>query len=156
MKKHTDSLGKEVTEISVICQIITLMNNHGYCVWRHSNTGGFNSLFVQVTIEKLFPAVATGCLTQKQYSESVRTTIKRGWRKTPGQLVGIPDIVGFNLLTGKFVAVELKIGLDTLSQEQRQFNEKAKNAGSETYIVKDFPVFSQYLRKKQSDYANRL
>ena len=124
------------------------MNNHGYCVWRHSNTGGFNSFFVQVEIQKLHYAVASGQLNQKQFNESVQNIVKKGWKKTPGQKLGVLDIVGFNLRTGKFTAVELKLDQDTLSTDQKDFIKIVESAGAEKYIVKDFPVFSAYLRGK--------
>jgi hypothetical protein len=43
--------------------------------------------------------------------------------------VGVPDIIGFNKKDGRFIAVEIKVGRDKLSPEQKLFLEYVNKAG---------------------------
>ncbi len=42
---------------------------------------------------------------------------------------GISDIIGFHKRTGQFIACEIKVGKDTLSQEQILFLDRVRRAG---------------------------
>lgn len=147
MKKFIDSLGNEVTETLVIAKICTLLNNNGYVVWRHSNTGGFDTGFVEDEMEKLFPSISMFNL--KSFLAYVKAILKRGWRKAPLQILGIPDIVGFNIRTCKFVGIEIKLGTDQLSPEQLKILNLIEAAGGEGYLVRDFPVFSKWFMREK-------
>ncbi len=143
MKKHiTANNHKGVTETGIIMQVCTLMNNRGYCVWRHSNTGTFNAREAKAALMGLYLAVKHGQLSPDNYETAIDTIFGRAWKKTPGIFPGIFDITGFNLSTGKLVAIEIKLGSDELRPEQRDFMAKVKAAGGEVYVVRDFPLFS--------------
>lgn len=43
------------------------------------------------------------------------------FRKNPQTKLGVPDIVGYEKKTGRAIYVEIKVGADKLSDEQRQF-----------------------------------
>jgi len=54
---------------------------------------------------------------------------------------GVPDIIGFNRKSGIFVGVEIKIGGDTLSPEQKQMQSEMISAGCVHIVAKDFESF---------------
>ncbi len=148
MKKHTTVNATGVTEMSIIMQLCTFLNHRGYIVWRHSNTGTFNAREAKAALVKLHSAVKSGALSEANFSIAIDVIFARCWKKTPGMVPGVFDIVGFNLVTGKFVAIEVKLGEDELRPEQRDFMRRVKDAGGETYIVRDFPLFSHNFRAR--------
>lgn len=150
MKKHTTVNATGVTEMSIIMQLCTFLNNRGYIVWRHSNTGTFNAREAKAALVKLHAAVKSGALSEANFSIAIDVIFARCWKKTPGMIPGIFDVVGFNLVTGKFVAIEVKLGKDELRPEQREFMKKVKDAGGETYVVRDFPLFSHNFRAREA------
>ncbi len=151
MKKHTTVNATGVTEMSVIMQLCTFLNHRGYIVWRHSNTGTFNAREAKAALVKLHSAVRSGALSEANFSIAIDVIFARCWKKTPGMVPGVFDIVGFNLVTGKFVAIEVKLGKDELRPEQREFKGNVEVAGGETYIVRDFPLFSHNFMTKRGE-----
>jgi len=151
MKKHiTANNAAGVTETGIIMQVCTLMNNRGYCVWRHINTGAFNARKAADLILPLFEPLRSGQLSQANFEKAVKNALSLSWGKTPGIFPGIFDIVGFNCRTGKFVAIEIKLGTDEMSGHQRDFKSKADSSKCETYIVRDFPLFSKNFRAREA------
>ena len=151
MKKHTTvNNHKGITETGIIMQVCTLMNNRGYCVWRHSNTGSFNAKKAADLILPLYAPLRSGQLSEANFSEAVKNALSLSWGRTPGIFPGIFDIVGFRLSTGKMTIVEIKLGSDELRPEQRDFMKKVKDAGGETYVVRDFPLFSHNFRAREA------
>ena len=149
MKKHTTVNAANVTEIGIIMQLCTFLNHRNYIVWRHSNTGTFNAREAKAALVALYAAVRSGQLSPENYALAIDTIFGRAWKKTPGMIPGVFDIVGINLGTGKFVAIEVKLGKDELRPEQREFMRRVKDAGGETYIVRDFPLFSHNFRARE-------
>jgi hypothetical protein len=60
----------------------------------------------------------------------------KSFRKNPNTLLGVPDIIGFNKTTGKFIGVEIKAGKDVLSNEQKEFKRIALESGCICLVVK--------------------
>ncbi len=150
MKKHTTVNAANVTEIGIIMQLCTFLNHRNYIVWRHSNTGTFNAREAKAALVALYAAVRSGQLSPENYALAIDTIFGRAWKKTPGMIPGVFDIVGINLGTGKFVAIEVKLGKDELRPEQREFMRRVKDAGGEAYVVRDFPLFSHNFRAREA------
>lgn len=49
---------------------------------------------------------------------------------------GISDIIGFHRQTGRFLAAEIKIGKDKLSEEQERFLADVRNSGGIGIVVR--------------------
>ena len=62
-------------------------------------------------------------------------------RKVHGQAKGVPDIVGFNLTTGQYLCIEIKIGSDKLSPEQSHHLDTAKSSGCYVMVAHSFDDF---------------
>lgn len=50
---------------------------------------------------------------------------------------GVSDVIGFREACGRMAAVEVKVGKDTLSDEQREFLEKIAKAGGFAFECRD-------------------
>ena len=151
MKKHTTQSQKGVTEIRLIMQVVTFLNNRGYIVWRHSNTGTFHPGEAKAALLKLYAALRSGQLTAEHYAKAIDTIFAMSWKKTPGVFPGIFDIVGFNMETGKLVIIEIKLGPDKLSPEQAEFMGKVKAAGGEAYVIRDLHLFTHNFMVKRGE-----
>lgn len=69
-----------------------------------------------------------GCHVWRQNNAGVFDNTLQVWRagsSTPG----LSDVLGYHRATGRFVAVEVKVGADKLSPEQIQFLDEVRRAG---------------------------
>jgi len=77
---------------------------------------------------------------------------KLGKFRTSGTKKGIPDIIG--IYKGRFISIEIKIGSDRQSEEQKEREEEIKEAGGQYWIAKDFDkfkiVYDEYITKVQA------
>lgn len=64
---------------------------------------------------------------------------KLGKFRTSGTKKGIPDIIGIH--KGRFISVEIKIGTDRQSDDQKLREQEIVKAGGLYYIAKDFDSF---------------
>lgn len=60
-------------------------------------------------------------------------------------LKGVSDVIGFNVTTGRFLAVEIKVGRDRLSAEQEHFLQSVERAGGLGLIVRHADDLKPYL-----------
>lgn len=148
MKKHINTRQQTTTEIKTIAQICTFLNARGYCVWRHSNTGMFDASAANSDLCKLYIPAKSGQLNFSHFQDGVANILAKGFRKVPCSIKGVPDIIGFNKRTGALVAIEVKLPGDRFSADQTDMLESMRRAGCETYVVKDFPTFSEFFSKK--------
>jgi hypothetical protein len=63
------------------------------------------------------------------------------FRKNPRQKVGIPDIIGYRKLDGRFIGVEIKTGPDTLSLPQQIFLRELRQAGGIALVAGSLDEF---------------
>jgi Holliday junction resolvase len=54
---------------------------------------------------------------------------------------GIPDVIGYQKHTARFIAVEVKAGKDTLSPEQIEFLQNLERFGGIAIVARDFSTF---------------
>lgn len=75
---------------------------------------------------------------------------KKAYRRLQYQQKGVADIIGFNKVTSQFIAVEIKIGSDTLKPDQIQFLNQVKDANGLPFVAHSFDDFlSKFQRKLQ-------
>lgn len=60
-------------------------------------------------------------------------------------LKGVSDVIGFHANTGRFLAVEIKVGRDRLSPEQEHFLQTVERAGGLGLIVRHADDLKPYL-----------
>lgn len=66
---------------------------------------------------------------------------KQVFRKNKNTLKGVPDIIGFRKIDGKFIGVEIKTGSDKLSIEQNEFLTDLKKSGGIAIVAKTIDDF---------------
>ena len=72
---------------------------------------------------------------------AVYSVKQQSFRKNPSALLGVPDIIGFHKLTGRFICIEIKSGKDKLSEHQKLFLSDAKKSGAISIVAKTFDDF---------------
>ena len=63
------------------------------------------------------------------------------YRKLQGQAKGTSDIIGMQKGTGRFIAIEIKIGADSLSPEQHEFLNDVSEGGGIAMIAHSLDDF---------------
>lgn len=164
-RKHATAKPQTLREeTDLIMRVIDFLNRNGYCVWRAHNSGHYSTQQVAEGLTKWFVGLAKSPEVVARLSEQVdgtayKTTrgqlvrkvneqLDKGWRKVQGGRKGVPDILGFRLNGGKMVGVEVKIGLDELSNEQKQLLDEMRKAGCEVWLVRSFDSFVEGFCKR--------
>lgn len=78
-------------------------------------------------------------------------TKKQTYRRLDYQQKGVADIIGFRKKDAVFIAVEIKIGSDTIKPDQHAFLSKLKEANGLVFVAHSFDDFhAKYERKFQN------
>lgn len=147
MRKHNTANTKGTTEIRLAAQLCTFLNARGCCVWRHNNAGTFSPAKAEPMVRRIFAVAIQGQWPIETCMKAWKEVVAQSWAKTPSQFPGIFDVVGFDA-NGKFIAIEVKLGADHLSTEQKEFWKKVQETGATPYLVRDLHVFTQNWREK--------
>ncbi len=129
-------------ETQMIAQVIAFLETKGVDCWRQQNTGAFSKNTALTLLRTAyFTLLKNGYNSEAQINKMLESAINRSWRKVENARRGVPDILGFYQNTGKFIGVEIKIGLDNMSDEQITFQNRLKHANGEFFVVRDYPQF---------------
>lgn len=142
------------TEATLAEKIILFLRTKGYDVWRQNNTGVLNANNASEKITKMIAIITqniTNALRQnpnrnvtideKELQQDIYALIQKSYMKASLGVRGVPDVIGFNLKSGNWIAVEIKINNDDLSIYQKEFIKRLKDAGGECYIAKTYDQF---------------
>lgn len=93
-----------------------------------------DKLIVKQTANDLTDAIITylnlsGHFVWRQNNGGVYDPKKKVFRKNPNHKKGVPDVCGIHKL-GYGLYVEVKVGNDKLSEEQKQFGQEAAKRGA--------------------------
>lgn len=88
-----------------------------------------------LTSQCLLVLSAKGFYCWRQNNAAVFDATKKVYRSNSATK-GIPDILGFNKTTGKFICVEIKVGKDKLSIYQNEFLTTAQKATCNVFVIK--------------------
>lgn len=139
------------TQNSLINKVIGFLNVNGYFVWRQENYGRFDSLDAFERLVKIVKALRDNPhISDEQMEAAIKMALAKSWRKVPDNLKGVADVIGWNLSTGGWIAIEIKIGTDQIRPEQDTFLRRLKHSGGEVYLVRHFDSFVDgFWRNKQ-------
>lgn len=139
------------TQNSLINKVIGFLNVNGYFVWRQENYGRFDSLDAFERLVKIVKALRDNPhISDEQMEAAIKMALAKSWRKVPDNLKGVADVIGWNLSTGRWIAIEIKIGTDQIRPEQDTFLRRLKHSGGEVYLVRHFDSFVDgFWRNKQ-------
>lgn len=82
-----------------------------------------------------------GCMARRINTHGVYDAKSQTYRKLHGQSKGTSDIIGMQKGTGRLIAIEIKIGNDSLSPEQHGFLNDVEEGGGIAMIAKSFDDF---------------
>lgn len=133
-------------EKALISQVVDFLNANGYTAWRQQNTGHFNREIAVTALMK----VVDGCMSAARAGVAVRAdrirkaldeALGKSFQRVPDSVRGVADVIGWHNQTGRWIAVEVKIGADQLSEDQDKWLRGLKKAGGEVWLCRDFGVF---------------
>ncbi len=136
---------RPMTEAELIAFVISFLSARGYFVWRQQNSGFFDS---EAAVKALHELILERGTRIKQLE--VESALKKCWRKVPEALRGVADVIGWNVTSGKWVAVEIKTENDRLSDYQRDWLGALKEAGGEVYICRGMESFVQSWERRNA------
>ena len=133
---------KTETQNSLIGKVVAFLNANGYVAWRQENSGRFDAQAAADVLTKLVLALrAMPNYDAKKIRAAVTGKLATCWRKIPDSARGVSDVIGWHIGTGRWIAVEVKIGTDALRLEQIDWLASLRRAGGAVYMVRDFDSF---------------
>lgn len=137
-------------ETEMIAAVVAFLTGRGYKVWRQQNRGQFD---VISALDKLVDALESrGTLCREEIEEIFRHC----WMRIPDSVRGVADVIGWHLKTGVWIAVEVKIGADKVSDAQHQWLTDLKKANGEVYICRDFEQFIQTWERQNVKFSGEV
>lgn len=82
-----------------------------------------------------------GAFAWRNNSTGIYDPVKKIFRKNPKTLKGVSDILGILSPTGRVIAIEVKIGRDKLSPDQKHYIETVNKKGGIAFVVKTYDGF---------------
>ena len=138
-------------QFALIGKIVEYLNIRGFYVWHQSNSGRFDADHAE---ERLVELVATlrsmPSVSANQVQKAIRAALAGSWRKVPHTTKGVADIIGLHGGRGTFVAIEVKIGSDRLSEDQVTWLARVKDFKGRTVVVSDFAEFQRLFTSKKT------
>ena len=132
----------------LIAQVCKFLNGNGYLVWRHENNGRINEPEMVRHLHRLFEALSRVNYTTEQKAKLFTEALRKHYNPVPCSLKGVTDVIGFDLKSGRMIAVEVKVGNDQLRPEQIEFKDTARAAGVEYWLVRDIDSFKEGWRRQ--------
>jgi hypothetical protein len=127
----------------LITNIVAFLNANGFFAFRQENSGRFDAAAVEDQLVSLVSALAGNPhISLDQRRKAVKNALAKGWRKIPGGIKGVPDIIGWELATARWITVEVKIGSDQIRPEQEVFRTRLRRSGGYCFLVRDFETFT--------------
>lgn len=139
----------------VIAQVVNFLNQNGYLAWRQENNGRIDEKELVAHLLKLFDALALVRYTSEKKAQLFMDAIRKCYRPVPCSRKGVSDVIGFNLRTGYWISVEVKLGDDKMRPEQEDFAAIVRQSGgAEYWICREINSFKQgWFRKHQPQSA---
>jgi hypothetical protein len=150
-------------EASLISAVVNYLNFSGYCAWRQQNTGHFNKTRAADSVARFVHGLLTDVRHGKQMNmfsaktksealgdlrKQIEFILSNSWEKVPDSIKGVADVIGYNKSTGRWIAVEIKIGTDRLSSDQEVWLKGLSQAGGEVWLCRDINSFIDAHRAK--------
>lgn len=134
----------------LIAQVVKHLNGNGYYAWRQENNGRIDESYAIEHISKLLVALAHVKYDISKVEPLVKNILRKSYRPVPSSIKGVPDVIGFNLETGRWISVEVKCGNDQIRPEQEQFMQILRRAGGDVWVIREINSFKiAFSRKHQ-------
>lgn len=130
------------TQNSLITKIVAFLNANGFVAWRQENQGRFDTRAAGDAMARLVWALTrVPNYDAAKARAAIDAALGKCWRKVPGGTKGVADVIGWQVGTGRWVAVEVKIGTDALRPEQIEWLGKLKRDGGTVFVIRDYDSF---------------
>lgn len=136
-------------EEELIEKIVVFLNANGFNAWRQANTGRLNHAALMSNMKKVVQRVIeiskagqADKIRMADIDTNINNALSGSWVKIKHSRKGVSDIIGFDKRTAVWIAVEVKIGTDRLSDEQTEFLSQIKTAGGLAFVARDLKEFS--------------
>lgn len=118
--------------------VLNYLNMQGFRAWRQNTVG----ILDPTELVKKLGAMFASCVAKRRIptKKELQALIRSCYRKNNG-LNGTSDIQGYQKKTGRFIAVEVKAGSDTLKPHQAAFLQEVKRNGGIAIVARDFDGF---------------
>ncbi len=138
-----------------IAQVVKFLNTQGCMAWRQENNGRVDREELVAQLLKLFDALARVNYTTEKKAQLFRDAIDKCYRPVPCSMKGVSDVIGFNLTTGHWISVEIKVGDDRMRPDQEEFASVVRRSGgAEYWLCREINSFKEgWLKKHQSQNA---
>lgn len=135
----------------VIAQVVNFLNSQGCMAWRQENNGRVDKEALVSQLLKLFDALARVNYTTEKKAQLFRDAIDKCYRPVPCSMKGVSDVIGFNLTSGHWISVEIKVGNDVIRPDQEKFAAIVRQSGgAEYWLCREINSFKDgWLRKHQ-------
>lgn len=134
-------MDKKSAQFDLIGRVVTHLNQNGFFVWHQPNNGRFDADHAVGLLTELVLTLRNCKTSQAQVKQAVEAVIAKSWRRVPHARKGVADIIGVHVATGKFVALEVKIGSDRLSDDQRDFLQAIRESGGRATVIESYTQF---------------
>ncbi len=133
----------------LIAQVVKFLNGQNCLVWRQENNGRIDEKALVDKLLKLFDALSQVNYTSEQKAKLFQDAIRKAYRGVPCSLKGVSDVIGFNLQTGHWISVEIKLGEDKMRPEQEDFARIVRASGAaEFWLCREINSFKAGWLKK--------
>ena len=135
----------------VIAQVVNFLNSQGCLAWRFENNGRVDEKALVSQLLKLFDALSQVNYTSEKKAELFTAAIRKCYRPVPSSMKGVSDVIGFNLTTGYWISVEIKVGNDAMRPDQEAFATIVRQSGgAEYWLCREINSFKEgWFRKRQ-------
>ena len=133
----------------LIAQVVKFLNSQGCLAWRQENNGRIDEQALVAHLLKLFDALSQVNYTNEQKAKLFQDAIRKAYRAVPCSLKGVSDVIGFNLRTGCWISVEIKVGDDKMRPDQEDFAAIVRaSGGAEYWLCREINSFKHGWHKK--------
>lgn len=135
-------------QFTLIGQIVEFLNTRGYFVWHQANHGRFDAEHAADRLLALVNQLRLWKAPESHVRAAIVAALAESWRKVPHTIKGVADIIGLHR-TGIFVAIEVKIGSDRESDDQRAWRTRVQDFKGRALVVSDLAEFKRLFTQKK-------
>jgi hypothetical protein len=131
------------TESILASKVIAFLSKNGFKVWRQENSGKLDDEQVAEKVGLYVDSLLSSkqIITRSLVKENVNKIVSTCYKKVEGSVRGVADVIGWRKTDGKFIAVEIKINNDTLSESQKTWLHELQKSKGITVVAKSYQGF---------------
>lgn len=141
---------QKVNQNYLIARVVKFLNENGYVAWRQENNGRIDEQQTAVHMLKLFEAFKVTNYTVEKKIALIKEALRKFYKRVPCSRKGVTDVIGWDVMTARWIIVEVKCGNDIIRPEQKEFMDELRESGGSVWVCRDFDCWSEALLKKRA------